>query len=72
MANLSAVTAVVPRATVGEFDVDLGPQWMLEDKSNGGYLLVVLGRTAATLSGHPHLSGISGSYRTSEACPARR
>lgn len=62
MANFSAATAVVPRATAGEFDVDLDPQWALEDKPNGGYLLAVLGRAAATLSGHPHLTAISGSF----------
>jgi hypothetical protein len=62
VANFSAATAFVPRATAGEFDVDLDPQWALEDKPNGGYLLAVLGRAAASLSGHPHLTAISGSF----------
>ena len=62
MGDFSAATAVVPRETAGEFDVDLDAQWALEDKPNGGYLLAVLGRAAATLSAHPHVTAISGSF----------
>jgi hypothetical protein len=60
--DFSAATTVVPRSSAGEFDVDLDPRWALEDKPNGGYLLAVLGRAAGTLSGHPQLTAISGSF----------
>ena len=63
MGDFSFATRVVPRSTAGEFDVELDPQWGLEDKPNGGYLLAVLGRAAAELgTSHPDLTAVSGSF----------
>ncbi|MGO1056945.1 thioesterase family protein [Crossiella sp. CA198] len=72
MGDFLTATALVARgATAGahEFGADLDGQWALADKPNGGYLLAVLGRAAAAVSGaaHPHLTAISGSFIQSPA-----
>ncbi|MFI9381922.1 thioesterase family protein [Kutzneria sp. NPDC052558] len=61
MGDFADATELSPRAD-GGFDVDLHPKWALEDKPNGGYLLAVLARAAGTLSSHPHLTALSGSF----------
>ncbi|WP_158887394.1 thioesterase family protein [Amycolatopsis anabasis] len=67
MGTFQEATAVVPRggaAGLHEFDATLDEQWAVGTKLHGGYLLAVLGRAAAqvTGAGHPHLTAVSGSF----------
>jgi acyl-coenzyme A thioesterase PaaI-like protein len=62
MGDFATATAFTPRSAAGEFDVGLDPQWAVEDKPNGGYLLAVLARAGGSLAPHPHLTAISGSF----------
>ncbi|MPY99076.1 MAG: hypothetical protein GEU97_13955 [Actinophytocola sp.] len=57
----------------GGFDVELDGRWSAGGVPHGGYLLGVLGKAAAVVSGeHPHLTSVSASFlRTPEAGPAR-
>ncbi|MCE7006849.1 thioesterase family protein [Kibdelosporangium philippinense] len=61
MGSFKEATAV-EKVGDGEFKADLDAQWSVGTKLHGGYLLAVLGRAAAELSEHPHLTAISGSF----------
>ncbi len=55
------VTAV---ATSGasRFDAEVDPEWTIGGKPNGGYLLAMLGRAAASVSAHGHVIAASAHY----------
>lgn len=57
MQTFAEATAVLPRD--GVFEADLDPQWAVGDKLHGGYLMAILGRAVAAVSGHPHLATIN-------------
>lgn len=57
----SAVSALVPVAP-GRFDAELSPNWTINDKPNGGYLLAMLARAATSESAHPHVIAASAHY----------
>jgi acyl-coenzyme A thioesterase PaaI-like protein len=57
----SAVSAVTERAP-GRFSAELDPQWTIGGKPNGGYLLSILARAAASVSVHDHVTAASAHY----------
>jgi acyl-coenzyme A thioesterase PaaI-like protein len=55
----------VTRLTVegeGRFGAEVNPEWTIGGKPNGGYLLAMLGRAAASVSLHPHVIAASAHY----------
>jgi hypothetical protein len=57
--------AAVSRLAVsgpGRFDADVHPEWTIGGKPNGGYLLAMLGRAAASVSEHGHVIAASAHY----------
>jgi len=46
----------------GRYDADVHPEWTIGDKPNGGYLLAMLGRAAASVSEHGHVIAASAHY----------
>jgi hypothetical protein len=56
------VTAIRPLEGAGHFAADIHPEWTIAGRPNGGYLLAVLGRTAAAVSPHPHPVAASAHY----------
>lgn len=59
--TFSAVSALAPRSA-GRFDAAVDPQWTIGGKPNGGYLLAILGRAAASTCGHEHVIAASAHY----------
>jgi hypothetical protein len=57
-AGVSALTEIAP----GHFDADVNPEWGLGGKPNGGYLLSMLGRAAASVSAHRDVIAASAHY----------
>jgi len=57
-ARVSAVTEMGP----ARFEASVDPQWTIGGKPNGGYLLAMLGRAAASTSTHPHAIAASAHY----------
>jgi acyl-coenzyme A thioesterase PaaI-like protein len=57
----SQVSALVP-AGPGHFEATVDPNWTIADRPNGGYLLAMLGRAAATASPHDHVVAASAYY----------
>jgi transcriptional regulator with XRE-family HTH domain len=57
-AEVSAVTA----SEAGTFDAVINPEWTIAGKPNGGYLLAMLGRAAASVSAHDHVIAASAYY----------
>jgi hypothetical protein len=57
----AAVSAVTAREA-GTFDAVLNPEWTIAGKPNGGYLLAMLGRAAASVSAHDHVIAASAHY----------
>ncbi|MEU6646421.1 thioesterase family protein [Saccharomonospora sp. NPDC046836] len=57
-AEVSALTEV----GAGRFTADVSPEWTIGGKPNGGYLLSILGRAAATTGSHPHVVAASAHY----------
>jgi hypothetical protein len=55
------VSAVTVRGA-GTFDAEVNPEWTIAGKPNGGYLLAMLGRVAASLSAHDHVIAASAHY----------
>lgn len=66
MGDFQSATAVT-RQHAGStlFDVSLDPQWTIDTKLHGGYLLAVLGRAAAEMVPHRQLTAISASFSVS-------
>jgi hypothetical protein len=56
--EVSTVTPVSP----GRFDAHVHPEWTIGGKPNGGYLLAMLGRAAATVGAHDHVVVASAHY----------
>jgi hypothetical protein len=56
--DATAITADGP----GRFRADIHPNWTIERRPNGGYLLAMLGRAATTVGGHPHVLAASVHY----------
>src|SRR5882762_2709622 len=55
----------VTRLTVegeGRFGAEVNPEWTIAGKPNGGYLLAMLGRAAASVSAHDHVIAASAHY----------
>jgi len=46
----------------GRFEADVNPEWTIRGKPNGGYLLAMLGRAAASVSVHDHVIAASAHY----------
>jgi acyl-coenzyme A thioesterase PaaI-like protein len=46
----------------GRFGAEVSPEWTIGGKPNGGYLLAMLGRAAASVSPHPHVITASACY----------
>jgi Thioesterase-like superfamily len=59
--SFSEVSALVPREA-GSFDAAVDPEWTIDGKPNGGYLLAMLGGAAATVSAHDHVIAASAHY----------
>jgi len=57
-AEVSKLSASGP----GRFDAEVSPEWTIGGKPNGGYLLGVLGRAAASVSVHDHVIAASAHY----------
>jgi acyl-CoA thioesterase len=57
-AEVTTLTEVGP----GRFAADISPEWTIGGKPNGGYLLAMLGRAAATVSTHHHVVAASAHY----------
>jgi acyl-coenzyme A thioesterase PaaI-like protein len=57
----SEVSMVTP-GEPGRFDAEVNPQWTIGGKPNGGYLLAMLGRAAASVSEHTHVIAASAHY----------
>jgi len=57
-ADVTALAATQP----GRFDAKLNPEWTIAGKPNGGYLLAMLGRAAASVSAHRHVIAASAHY----------
>ncbi len=55
------VSAVAVREA-GTFDAVVNPEWTIAGKPNGGYLLAMLGRAAASASAHGHVIAASAHY----------
>jgi hypothetical protein len=55
------VSAVAARGA-GTFDAVVNPEWTIAGKPNGGYLLAMLGRAAASVSAHDHVIAASAHY----------
>ena len=55
------VSAVAVRGA-GVFDAVVNPEWTIGGKPNGGYLLAMLGRAAASVSAHDHVIAASAHY----------
>jgi hypothetical protein len=60
-AEATRVTAAGP----GRFDAAVGAGWTIGGKPNGGYLLALLGRAAAAVSGRQHVVAASAQYLSS-------
>jgi hypothetical protein len=56
--DVSALTARSPN----RFDAEVNPEWTIAGKPNGGYLLAILGRAAASVSAHAHVIAASAHY----------
>ncbi len=57
-AEISRLTAAGP----GFFDADVNPQWTIGGKPNGGYLLAMMGRAAASVGAHGHVIAATAHY----------
>jgi hypothetical protein len=57
-ADVSALAACGPWT----FDAAVNPEWTIVGKPNGGYLLAMLGRAAASVSSHDHVIAASAHY----------
>jgi hypothetical protein len=57
-AEVSALAARGPWT----FDAAVNPEWTIGGKPNGGYLLAMLGRAAASVSSHEHVIAASAHY----------
>jgi hypothetical protein len=55
------VSAVAVRGA-GTFDAVVNPEWTIAGKPNGGYLLAMLGRAAASVSAHDHVIAAGAHY----------
>jgi hypothetical protein len=60
-ATFASVTALVPSGP-GRFAAEIHPAWTIGGKPNGGYLLAMLGRAAATVGPHEHVIAASAHY----------
>jgi hypothetical protein len=60
-ASFSEVSGLVARRP-GCFDADVNPEWTIGGKPNGGYLLAMLGRAAASVSEHSHVIAASAHF----------
>jgi acyl-coenzyme A thioesterase PaaI-like protein len=70
--NPEAVTTPVPSTFAdvtalteqddGRFAAEVHPEWTIGGKPNGGYLLAMLGRAAASVGRHPHVITASACY----------
>jgi acyl-coenzyme A thioesterase PaaI-like protein len=59
--RFSDVSAVIPEGE-GRLSGEVDPEWTIRGKPNGGYLLAMLGRAAATITSHEHVITASAQY----------
>ncbi|HWF56148.1 MAG TPA: thioesterase family protein [Solirubrobacteraceae bacterium] len=57
-----AQVSALARRGPGTFDAAVHPEWTIVGKPNGGYLLAMLGRAAASVSAHDHVIAASAHY----------
>jgi hypothetical protein len=57
-----AEVSMVAAGRPGIFDAEVNSEWTIGGKPNGGYLLAMLGRAAASVAGHPHVIAASAHY----------
>ncbi len=62
--SFSEATELAPSGP-GRFDADVSDEWTIGAKPNGGYLLAMLGRAAASVSRHRHVVAASAQYLSS-------
>jgi acyl-coenzyme A thioesterase PaaI-like protein len=63
--EVSEVVAVAAsKAGEQQFEATVDPEWTIAGKPNGGYLLAMLGRAAASLGSQPHVLAASAYYLT--------
>jgi acyl-coenzyme A thioesterase PaaI-like protein len=60
--RFSDVTAVGVADATGRFTAHVDPEWTIGGKPNGGYLMAMLGRAAATMSPHPDVITATAVY----------
>jgi acyl-coenzyme A thioesterase PaaI-like protein len=58
LAEVTGLSAAGP----GRFEARVHPEWTILGKPNGGYLLAMLGRAAASVSTHAHVIAASAHY----------
>ena len=61
--SFESVTALQQRSA-GLFAAEISPDWTIDGKPNGGYLLAMLGRAASVVGLHPHVIAASAHYLT--------
>ncbi|SDJ10941.1 Thioesterase-like superfamily protein [Frankineae bacterium MT45] len=54
--------SIPPGSTTSRFEADVDGDWTIGGKPNGGYLLTMMGRAAATVGQHPHVIAASAHY----------
>jgi acyl-Coa thioesterase superfamily protein/acyl-CoA thioesterase superfamily protein len=59
--TFAEVTALTPEGP-GRFGAEASPEWTIGGKPNGGYLLAMLGRAAATMTQHQHVITASACF----------
>jgi acyl-coenzyme A thioesterase PaaI-like protein len=59
--TFAEVSGLVPHGP-GRFDAEVDPEWTIGGKPNGGYLLSMLGKAAASVSDHDHVVAASAHY----------
>src|SRR5581483_3245075 len=67
-----ADVSALAELTGGCFGAEVSPDWTIGGKPNGGYLLAMCGRAAASVSHHPHVITASACYlRSPDPGPVR-
>ena len=59
--SFESVTTLTP-VHEGRFTAEVSPDWTIDNKPNGGYLLALLGQAATRGAAHPHVLAASAHY----------
>lgn len=60
--TFAEISAVLPAGRPGSFTAALDPRWSVAGKPHGGYLLAIMGRAAADVSGRADVLSVSAVY----------